>query len=48
MPTLTTDHIDMLRHAVRGKVLLPADAGYETARTVWNATVDRLCPNTGR
>ncbi|HBD37354.1 MAG TPA: FAD-linked oxidase, partial [Cupriavidus sp.] len=41
MPTLTTDHIDMLRHAVRGKVLLPADAGYETARTVWNATVDR-------
>jgi FAD/FMN-containing dehydrogenase len=40
MPTLTTDHIDMLRHAVRGKVL-PADAGYETARTVWNATVDR-------
>lgn len=41
MPNLTTDHIDMLRHAVRGKVLLPADAGYETARTVWNATVDR-------
>ena len=41
MPTLTTDHIDMLRHAVRGKVLLPADVGYETARTVWNATVDR-------
>ncbi len=41
MPTLSADHIDMLRKSVRGKVLLPADAGYDTARTVWNATVDR-------
>lgn len=41
MPILSPDHIDMLRKSVRGKVLLPADAGYDTARTVWNATVDR-------
>ncbi len=41
MPTLAADHIDMLRKSVRGKVLLPADAGYDVARTVWNATVDR-------
>ena len=41
MPTLSSDHIDMLRKSVRGKVLLPGDAGYDTARTVWNATVDR-------
>ena len=41
MPTLSADHLDMLRHAVRGKVLLPQDAGYDVARTVWNATVDR-------
>ena len=41
MPTLAADHIDMLRNAVRGKVLLPQDAGYDVARTVWNATVDR-------
>ena len=41
MPTLAADHIDMLRKAVRGKVLLPHDAGYDVARTVWNATVDR-------
>ncbi|WP_454765330.1 FAD-binding oxidoreductase [Cupriavidus campinensis] len=41
MPTLTPEHIDMLRQAVRGKVLLPADAGYDAARTIWNATVDR-------
>ncbi|MWL89703.1 FAD-binding oxidoreductase [Cupriavidus sp. SW-Y-13] len=41
MPTLAADHVDMLRHAVRGKVLLPNDPGYDIARTVWNATVDR-------
>lgn len=41
MPTLSADHIDMLRQSVRGKVLLPSDAGYDVARTVWNATVDR-------
>ncbi|GJG98101.1 FAD-binding oxidoreductase [Cupriavidus pauculus] len=41
MPTLAADHVDMLRHAVRGKVLLPNDPGYDVARTVWNATVDR-------
>ncbi|WP_019450437.1 FAD-binding oxidoreductase [Cupriavidus sp. BIS7] len=41
MPTLSPDHIDMLRKSVRGKVLLPGEAGYDTARTVWNATVDR-------
>jgi len=41
MPTLTPAHLDMLRQTVRGKVLVPADAGYDTARTVWNATVDK-------
>lgn len=41
MSTLAADHIDMLRKSVRGRVLLPADAGYDVARTVWNATVDR-------
>lgn len=41
MPTLSAEHIDMLRQSVHGKVILPADPGYDTARTVWNATVDR-------
>ncbi len=26
---------------LRGPVLLPADAGYEDSRTVWNAMIDR-------
>ena len=38
MTTLAADHIDMLRKSVRGRVLLPADAGYDVARTVWNAS----------
>lgn len=41
MPTIPAGHLDALRQSVRGRVLLPADDGYELARTVWNATVDR-------
>lgn len=41
MPNLSSQHIDMLRQAVRGKVVLPSDPGYDTARTIWNATVDK-------
>ena len=33
--------VDSLRAAVRGEVLLPADDGYDSARAVWNAMVDR-------
>jgi hypothetical protein len=33
--------IETLRGAIQGDVLTPADAGYDTARAVWNAMIDR-------
>jgi FAD/FMN-containing dehydrogenase len=41
MVSLTSEVIDTLKSKVRGSVLTPADAGYDEARTVWNATIDR-------
>lgn len=36
-----TARIDALRGAVRGTVCQPGEAGYDDARTLWNAMVDR-------
>jgi len=38
---LPQDVVDGLKSRLRGPVLTPADAGYEDARTVWNAMIDR-------
>jgi hypothetical protein len=33
--------IEELKQEIRGEVLLPNDAGYDEARTLWNAMIDR-------
>ena len=39
--TLSDDAISSLRSQVSGSVLLPGDAGYDTARSIFNASFDR-------
>ena len=38
---VSEDAVEALRAGIRGTVALEGDAGYEEARTVWNAMVDR-------
>ncbi len=38
---LGTDAVDALRQSLRGAVCLPQEAGYDEARTIWNAMIDR-------
>lgn len=39
--TLGSSDVTALRRGLAGQVLLPGQAGYDEARTVWNAMVDR-------
>ena len=39
--TITPDALVPLRAALGGQALLPGEPGYDQARTVWNATVDK-------
>jgi FAD/FMN-containing dehydrogenase len=38
---MQTAEIESLRNSVRGTVLLPGNDGYEEARKIWNATIDK-------
>lgn len=38
---LGSDTLDALRQTLRGVVCLPQEAGYDEARTIWNAMIDR-------
>jgi FAD/FMN-containing dehydrogenase len=41
MSSLSSDSVETLRSALRGQLLQPGDAGYDDARKVWNAMIDR-------
>jgi FAD/FMN-containing dehydrogenase len=41
MPNLSKEAIEGLRTATRGQVFVPDEAGYDEARTIWNAMIDR-------
>jgi FAD/FMN-containing dehydrogenase len=39
--TLAPEAVDAFRAAFRGPLLFPSDAGYDEARSLWNAMIDR-------
>lgn len=41
MSSLSSDSIETFKRALRGQVLQPDDAGYDAARQLWNAMIDR-------
>src|SRR5437879_126744 len=38
---LSDRQIDELRVGFEGEIVLPGDGGYDSARTIWNAMIDR-------
>jgi FAD/FMN-containing dehydrogenase len=41
MPNVSSKAIEDLKTATRGEVIVPSDAGYDEARSIWNAMIDR-------
>jgi len=44
-PTIDNAALDELARGFRGKLLRPGDDGYDAARTVFNAMIDRHPPS---
>jgi FAD/FMN-containing dehydrogenase len=41
MVSVSSSAVDELKTATRGRLLLPGDAGFDEARSIWNAMIDR-------
>ncbi|MEO5616444.1 MAG: FAD-binding oxidoreductase [Candidatus Eisenbacteria bacterium] len=41
MTQLQATRIEELKGGLKGEILLPSDAGYDSARKIWNATIDK-------
>ena len=41
MTTTTLDALETLKTGIRGEIILPNDAGYGEARSIWNAMIDK-------
>ena len=41
MSKLNSETIEILKRQLRGNLLTPEEAGYDEARTIWNAMIDR-------
>ncbi|WLI90828.1 FAD-binding oxidoreductase [Massilia sp. R2A-15] len=41
MDTVTSDQVNDFRTKLRGSILSPGDAGYDSARQIWNAMIDK-------
>ena len=41
MVNVSSSAVDELKTAMRGQVLLPGDASFDEARSIWNAMIDR-------
>ena len=39
--TITSETLAALKGKLRGRVALPGEEGYDAARTIWNAMIDR-------
>ena len=41
MPNLSKSALDEMKAALRGQLYVPGDTGYDEARSIWNAMIDR-------